>query len=127
MALVFQRGLAIPVLAVAFFTVALTAPPTAMLFLMPPTTAFAIAAVGIAAIVFWMPGAIPWLRPSRALVRVLPFGHSSESGPDGSEGMLRVGGFLGRGRWGPPPVTVRGGSKPFEAELGAPSWYIYQS
>jgi hypothetical protein len=75
MALVFQRGLAIPVLAVAFFTVALTAPPTATLFLMPSTTVLAIAAVGIAAIVFLMPGPIPWLRTSRALVRVLPSGH----------------------------------------------------
>jgi hypothetical protein len=70
MALVFQRRLAIPLWAVAFFTVALTAPPTATLFMMPPTTVFAIAAVGIAAIVFLMPGAIPWLRTSRALVCV---------------------------------------------------------
>ena len=75
MALVFQRRLAIPLWAIAFLTVALTAPPTATLFLMPPTTVFAIAAVGIAAIVFLMPGAIPWLRTSRALVRVLPSGH----------------------------------------------------
>jgi hypothetical protein len=77
MALVFQRGLAIPVLAVAFFTVALTAPPTATLFLMPPTTVFALAALGIAAIVLLMPGAIPWLRTSRALVR-LPSGHRDQ-------------------------------------------------
>jgi hypothetical protein len=75
MAFVFQRRLAIPLGAIAFFTVALTAPPTARLFLMPPTTVVAIAAVGIAAIVFLMPGPIPWLRPSRARVRVLPSGH----------------------------------------------------
>jgi hypothetical protein len=78
MALVFQRRLAIPLWAIVFFTVALTAPPTATLFLMPPTTVFAIAALGIAAIVFLMPGAIPWLRTSRALVRVLPSGHRDQ-------------------------------------------------
>jgi len=72
MAFVFQRRLAIPLWAIAFFTVALTAPPTATLFLMPPTTVFAVAAVGIAAIVFLMPGSIPRLRTSRARVRVLP-------------------------------------------------------
>ena len=60
MAFVFQRRLAIPLWAVAFFTVALTAPPTATPFLMLPTTVFAIAAVGIAAIVFLMPNSIPW-------------------------------------------------------------------
>jgi hypothetical protein len=75
MALVFQRRLAIPLWAIAFFTVALTAPPTARLFLMPPTTVFLIAAVGIAAIIFLMSGPIPWLRASRALVRVRPSGH----------------------------------------------------
>ena len=61
MALVFHRRLAIPLWATAFFTVALTAPPPATLPV-PPTTLFVIAAVGIAAIVFSMPGAIPWLR-----------------------------------------------------------------
>jgi hypothetical protein len=75
MAFVFHRRLAIPLWAIAFFTVALTAPPAATLLLIPPTTVFAIAAVGIAAIVFLMPGAIPWLRTSRALVRVHPSGH----------------------------------------------------
>jgi hypothetical protein len=79
MALVFQRRLAIPLWAVAFFAVALTAPPTATLFLMPPTTVFAIAAVGIAAIVFLMPRSIPWLRTSRALDRVLPSGHRDQA------------------------------------------------
>jgi hypothetical protein len=75
MALVFQRRLAIPLGAVAFLAVALTAPPTATLFLMPPPTAFAVGAVGIGAIVFLMPGSSPRLRTSRALVRVLPSRH----------------------------------------------------
>ena len=60
MAFVFQRRLALPLWAIAFFTVALTAQPTPTLFLMPPITVFAIAAVGIAAIVFLMPGSISW-------------------------------------------------------------------
>jgi hypothetical protein len=67
MALVFQRRLAMPLWAAAFFAVALTAPPAATQFLMPPTTVLAIAAVGIAAIVFLMPGPIQWLRTPRAL------------------------------------------------------------
>ena len=75
MALMFHRRLAIPLWAIAFFTVALTEPPTATLLLMPPTTVFAIAAVGIVAIVFSMSGAMPWLRTSRALARVRPSGH----------------------------------------------------
>ena len=79
MALVFRRRLAIPLWAVAFFTVALTAPPTATLFMLPATTVFAMAAVGIAALLFLMrPGAIPWLRASRPLVRVLPSGHRDQ-------------------------------------------------
>ena len=79
MAFVFQRRLAIPVWVVAFFTVALTAPPTATLFLVPPATVFAIAAVGIAAIVCLMPGPIAWLRTSRALVRVRPSGDRDQA------------------------------------------------
>jgi hypothetical protein len=75
MAIVFHHRLVIPLWAIGFFTVALTAPPPATLYLMPPITLFVIAAVGIAAIVFAMPGAIPWLRTSRALVRVYPSGH----------------------------------------------------
>jgi hypothetical protein len=75
MAFVFQRRLAIPLWAIAFFAVALTAPPPMTLFLMPPTTLFVIAAVGLAAIVFSMSGAMPWLRTSRALARVRPSGH----------------------------------------------------
>ena len=74
MALVFNRRLAIPLWAVAFFTVALTAPPPTMPFLMPPTTLFVLAAVGIGAIVFLMSGAMPWLRTSRAFARVRPSG-----------------------------------------------------
>ena len=72
MAFVFQRRLAIPLWAIACFTVALTAPPAGTLFLMPPMTVFAIAAIGVAAIVFLMPGRIAWLRTSRAPVCVLP-------------------------------------------------------
>jgi len=79
MALMFHRTLAIPLWAMAFFTVALTAPPSATVFLMPPTTLFVIAAVGVAAIVFAMAGAIPWLRTSRVPVRVLPSGHRDQA------------------------------------------------
>ena len=39
---------------------------------MPPTTVFAIAAVGISAFVFLMLGAIPRLRRARVLVAVTP-------------------------------------------------------
>jgi hypothetical protein len=79
MAFVFHRRLAIPLWVIAFFTVALTAPPTATLFLLPPTTVFAIAAVGIAAMVFLMPGPVPWLRTSRTPVRVVPSGHRTQA------------------------------------------------
>jgi uncharacterized iron-regulated membrane protein len=72
MALVFHRRLAIPLWAIAFFTVVLTAPPLGTLFRMPPTTLFVIAVVGIAVILFTIPGAVPWLRTSRSVVRVLP-------------------------------------------------------
>jgi uncharacterized iron-regulated membrane protein len=72
MALVFARRLAMPLWAIAFFTVALTASPPATLFLMPPTTLLVIAALGIALIVFRVPSAIPWLRRSRSLVPVRP-------------------------------------------------------
>ena len=65
--------------AIAFFTVALTA-ASATVFLMPATTVFVIAAVGIAAIVFWMPGPILWLRTSRARVRVAPSRHRDHAG-----------------------------------------------
>jgi hypothetical protein len=79
MALMFHRSLAIPLWAIVFFTVALTAPPPTTVFLMPPTTLFVIVVVGIAAIVFLMPGAIPWLRTSRSLVRVLPSRHREQA------------------------------------------------
>ena len=75
MASVFHRRLGLPLWAIAFFAVALTAPPTATLFLMPATTVVAMAAVGITAIVFLMPGPILWLRTSRARVRVAPSRH----------------------------------------------------
>jgi len=66
MALVFARRLAIPLWAIAFFTVALTA---------SPPTLFVIAVVGIALFVLTVPSAIPWLRSSRSLVPVRPFRH----------------------------------------------------
>lgn len=81
MAFVFQRRLAIPLWALAFFIVALTAPPAPAPFMMTPTTVVAIAAVGIAAIVFLMPGAITRLRASRSLVRVVPSGYRIPAGP----------------------------------------------
>jgi hypothetical protein len=75
MAFMFQRGLAIPLWAIAFFTVALTAPPSATLSLMALTTVFAMVAVGIGAILFLAPGALTWLRASPLLVRVVPAGY----------------------------------------------------
>jgi hypothetical protein len=75
MAFEYQGRMAIPLWAVAFITVALTAPPTATLFLLPPTTVFAIAAVGIATIFVMMPDAITRLRPSRSPARVAPSGY----------------------------------------------------
>lgn len=66
MAFLFHRRLAIPLWLVALFTVALTAPPTATLSLIPPMTLFAIAGIGIAAIVVLVPAPIAWLRTSRA-------------------------------------------------------------
>ena len=71
MALMFARKLAIPLWVIAFFVVAITAPPSAMLFLMPPTTLLVIA-VGIALILVTMSGAIPSWRMSRSLVPVRP-------------------------------------------------------
>ena len=75
MGLVFHRRLAIPLWAIAFLTVVLTAPPPATLFLMPPTTLFVIALLGIAAIIFTMPGVVPWLRTARSVVRAVPSRH----------------------------------------------------
>ena len=81
MAFVAHRRFAIPLWAVAFCTIALTAPPPATLFQLPPAAQFPIAAVGIAAIVFSMRGGIPWframgwLRTSRAIAPVRPSGY----------------------------------------------------
>jgi hypothetical protein len=73
MALMFHRRLAIPLWAIAFFTVALAAPPPATLLLMPPTTRFVIALAGIAVLVFAMPGACPGcVRLGRPLASNLP-------------------------------------------------------
>ena len=75
MGLVFHRRLAIPLWAIAFLAVALTAPPPATLLVMPPTTLFVIAFLGIAAIIFTMPGVVPWLRTARSVVRAVPSRH----------------------------------------------------
>ena len=72
MALMFHRRLAIPLWAIALFTVALAAPPPATLLLMPPTTLFVIA---LAVLVFAMQSAFPWVRTSRSLARVKPSIH----------------------------------------------------
>src|SRR5215207_7192614 len=75
MAYVFHRRLALPLMAIAFCAVALTAPPPATLLLIPPSTLFATVVVGmavVAGIVFAMPDAIPWLRKSRSLARERP-------------------------------------------------------
>jgi len=72
MGLVFYRRLAIPLWAIALLTVALTAAPPATPFLMPPPTLFVITLLGIAAIIFTMPGVAPWLRMARSVVRAVP-------------------------------------------------------
>ena len=72
---VFHRRLVLPLIAIAFCAVALTAPPPTAWFLMPLGTLFAITVVGmalVAGIVVANPDAIPWLRKSRALARVRP-------------------------------------------------------
>jgi hypothetical protein len=78
MALMFYRRLAIPLWAIAFFTVALAALPPATLLLMPPATLFVLA-LAIAVVVFAMPGAFPWLGPSHSLARVGPSIHRDEA------------------------------------------------
>ena len=75
MALVFARRLAIPLWAIAFFTVALTAPPPATLFLMPPTALLVMAVLGTAAIIFTMRRVIPRVRTFRSVVRAVPSRH----------------------------------------------------
>ena len=81
MALVFRRRLTIPLWVTAFLAVAVTTPQPPMLFLLLPATLFAIAVAGIL-IVFTMPGAIPWLRTSRSLVRVLSSRHRALDEPN---------------------------------------------
>ena len=62
MAFVFQRRLAIPLWAMAFFAVVLAAPP--------PATPFLLGALGIAAIASTIAGLVPWLRASRSVADV---------------------------------------------------------
>jgi hypothetical protein len=57
MALVFHRGLALPLWAMVFFAVALTASP--------PATPLLIAVLGIAVIIFAVGGLVPQLRTAR--------------------------------------------------------------
>ena len=63
MALVFQRGLALPLWAMVFFAVALTASP--------PATPFLIAVLGIAVIAFMVGGLVLQLRKARSVVHVV--------------------------------------------------------
>jgi hypothetical protein len=63
MAFVFHRRLAIPLWAMAFFAVALAAPP--------PFTPFLIAVLGVAVIAFTIAGLVPWLRTSRSVIHVV--------------------------------------------------------
>jgi hypothetical protein len=62
MAFVFHRQLGIPLWAMAFFAVALTAPA--------PARPSLIAIFGIAVIAFTIRGLVPWLRASRSIVQV---------------------------------------------------------
>ena len=78
MAHIFHRRLALPLWAILLFTVALTAPPPPTV-LLPPATLMVIVGVGIASIIFLMPGAIPALRTSGSLVRVLPSRHRDQA------------------------------------------------
>jgi len=64
MALVFHRGLAVPLWAIAFFAVALAAPPRPI----PPVTVL----VGIAVLALTMMAMVQWRRTSRALAEVRP-------------------------------------------------------
>ena len=87
MGLLVHRRLAIPLSAIALFAIALTAPAGATLLLMPATTVFVVAALGITAITFLTSDAIPSLRPSRSLARVPPSGHRDQA----SEGFVMAG------------------------------------
>jgi len=79
MGILVGRRFAIPLSAVAFLAVALTAPAAAALLLTPPGTGFVVA-LGIAAIVLTS-RAIPPFRASHALVRVPAFGHREPASP----------------------------------------------
>ena len=81
MGLLVHRRLAIPLSAIAFFTLALTAPAGATVLLMPLSTVFVLAALGITAITFLTPGGIPFLHAARSLVRVSPSGHRVQARP----------------------------------------------
>jgi len=83
MAVVFHRRLALALWAIVFLIVAVTSPPPAMVFPMPPTTLFVIAAFGIAGIMFMMPGLLPWLRTSRPVVRVPSSRHQDQASATG--------------------------------------------
>jgi uncharacterized membrane protein len=63
MAFVFHRRLAIPLWAMAFFAVALTAPP--------PATPFLMAVFGVAVIALTIAALVPWSRTSRSVVHVV--------------------------------------------------------
>jgi hypothetical protein len=90
MGLVFHRRLAIPLWAIAFFTVALTAPTPATLFLMPPATLFVVAVFGIAAVIFTMPGVVPRLRPSRSATCVRTLDEPNERTADDALDLVRT-------------------------------------
>jgi hypothetical protein len=66
MALVFYRGLTLPLWAMVFFAVALTASA--------PATPFVIAVLGIAVIIFAVGGMVPQLRTARSVVHVVTHG-----------------------------------------------------
>jgi hypothetical protein len=92
MGLLVHRRLAIPLSAMALFAIALTAPAGATLLLMPATTVFVVAALGITAMTFWTSRVIPSLRPSRSLAPVPPSGHRDQA----SEGIVVAGGVCAR-------------------------------
>lgn len=71
MALVFHRGVAIPLWAIAFFAVALAAPPRPM----PPVTVL----LGIAVIALTMMAMAQWRRTSRVPVEVRPLRRSDRA------------------------------------------------
>jgi hypothetical protein len=81
MALLVHRRLAIPLSAVAFFALAITAPAGATVLMMPLSTLFVVAALGITAITFWAAGGTPFLRASRSRVRVRPSGQRDQASP----------------------------------------------